>query len=174
MDAVFIVLLTIATGAVVKIADYFADTGKKGLLGVALGIAYGLAIGYLCAATEASTIFLAAVLASALSGKIDKKEHFAGFMAMFFFLFIFGVSAVDVGLLAVFAIAAYIDEKKPLYGYRGVLDIVAVIIGILGFGWINAFFILAFDSGYVLASAAFPEKAVKAGAKRKVPGKKAP
>ncbi|HQT45239.1 MAG TPA: hypothetical protein PLO51_04620, partial [Candidatus Micrarchaeota archaeon] len=130
-------------------------------------------IGYLCSATQASTIFLAAVLASALSGKIDKKEHFAGFVALFFFLFVFGVSTVNVGLLVIFAIAAYIDEKKPLYGYRGVLDIAAVIIGILGFGWAYAFFILAFDSGYVLASAAFPENPVKTGGKKSAKNRKA-
>ncbi len=161
MDFWLLLVLSAACGGIVKLSDSFADNNKKGLLGIALGITYGLMIGYLSLIPEAATIFIAAVLASAIAGKIDKKEHMAGIIVLFFIIFITGMKIYEVWLLIVFAIAAYIDESKPIKGYRGVLDIMAILAGIAGLGWGYAFFILTFDAGYVIASAIYPEKASK-------------
>ncbi len=173
MDLPLLLFISAACGAAVKLADSYADSGKKGFWGVLAGIAYGLMIGYLAAATQAATIFIAAVLASAFAGKIDKKEHFAGVVVLFFYMFITSmfiasVQIENVALLAVFAIAAYIDEMKPLWGYRGLLDIAAILAGIAGFGWEPAMFIILFDTGYIAVSKIYPEakSAGKKNAKR--------
>ncbi|MFA5105594.1 MAG: hypothetical protein WC506_01410 [Candidatus Micrarchaeia archaeon] len=163
MDLPALLFISIACGATVKFADSFADSGKKGVLGIAAGLAYGIMIGYLATTAGAMEIFIAAVLASAFAGKIDKKEHFTGVLALFFYLFaasmfVKGIQIENIGLLVAFLAAAYIDEARPIKGHRGVLDIAAILAGIAGFGWDSAMFIIAFDIGYLAMSALYPEK----------------
>lgn len=160
------------TGIIVKLVDQ-AEDRKIRLFRNAnalLGIAYGFLIAYVMLKSDlVANLWMAAVLGNVLAGKIDAPGHRTGIFSMLFALAVLGFPEFNPYLLAVFALAAYLDEFLPalakkikiknktavrMASYRLLLEAAAFAVSFLSGQWVLFASILLFDLGYIIASKA--------------------
>jgi hypothetical protein len=160
-------LLCILCGALVKLADEFADSRrfrKYGISGYAVGILYGIAGGILFSQSPAiATAVLAVMIAVILAGKEDHPIHYAAMLAFIATALYFGMQQPYAIPLAVFVAAAFADERmsdkaslgkirnsflQEFFSARMILDVAAIAVSIALSEPAYAFAIIGFDAGY--------------------------
>jgi hypothetical protein len=153
-------VLAFIAGALVKVVDWMDDERKTPLLiKLPLALAYGIIIGYLISASTFSVLFLAALLAQVFARKVDTPSHRAGFLLAGLSLVYFGFPQLDLLLLAIFLVLAFLDELDYIGRFRWIteirpfLKIGALVPAIVGV-WDFFIGIAAFDIGYELVGRA--------------------
>ncbi|MEW6035186.1 MAG: hypothetical protein AB1529_01105 [Candidatus Micrarchaeota archaeon] len=167
--------LAFIAGALVKLVDWMDDERKTSLARkLPLALAYGLIIGYLISSSTFSVLFLAALLAQVFARKVDTPAHRAGFLVAGLSLVYFGFPQLDLLLLAIFLVLAFLDELDYIGRYRWItetrpfLKLGALVPAIVGI-WDFFIAIAAFDIGYELAGRAARSYARSEAASRPVP-----
>jgi len=165
----FVYLLCILCGGLVKIADDIADDrrlSRHSFYGYLASTGYGLVGAILLTQSPVlATCVLAVVVAVMLAGKEDHPIHYAGTLT-------FVLASIALGLkmpyflpLAALVIAAYLDELlsdrasvgqikgktlRKLLSYRIVLDVTAILVSLFLSEPAYAFAVVGFDAGYQL------------------------
>ncbi len=158
------------TGILIKIVDQFEDKKTKLFrnANTLLGTAYGFLTAYVMLKSGlVANLWMAAVLGNVLAGKIDAAGHRIGIFSMLVILSFLGFPKFDAYLLAIFVVAAYLDEfltelaKRSkiknefiarMAPYRLLLKAAAFAASIYTGQWVIFASILLFDIGYVIAS----------------------
>jgi len=165
----FVYLLCILCGCMVKLADDIADDrrlSRHSMYGYMAGVAYGLVGAIIFTQSPVlATAVLAVIIAVILAGKEDHPIHYAGMLS-------FVLASIAIGLktpyflpLAALVLAAYIDELlsdraslgkikdkalRKLLSYRIILDVTAIAVSILLSEPAYALAVVGFDVGYQL------------------------
>jgi hypothetical protein len=171
-------ILAFIAGVLVKIVDWMEDDRKTGnAYKQPLAVAYGLIIGYLISTSSFSVLFLAALIAQVFARKIDTLAHKIGFAVAILSLLFFGFPALDLPLLGVFLVLAFLDEADfigrlhPITEYRLILK--AGALAMIAFGrWDFFAGIMSFDIGYELFR--YASKRLPAGKETRPPKDKKP
>ena len=181
MDGIIILLIaSFFTGLAAKLVDLMEDNGLKlfKLDKFVFAVIYGLLIGYVISNYNVvAPLWIGAVFALILAKKIDNLAHFIGLISSLIFVALWGLGKINILLLAIFLVAAFLDEilsdfaeGKPLLKnkllkfkitvsknikrilkLRPLLEIIALIASIIIWDFSLFLAILFFDIGYLAA-----------------------
>jgi len=159
-------LLVFLTGLLNKLADLVADDGLKlkKCIFYPIGPIYGFLIAYIITTYPVfAPLGMAIMLSCIIAGKIDSKVHYVGIGTFFFFIYLFGLPAINLPIFAAFFCAGLIDEIGNYYAdkgkfrgmihsffhYRRTTDVAAVLVSALTGLWIYLLAVICYDVGYV-------------------------
>lgn len=171
-------LLWFACGALVKLADNLVDEPFKPrrLLAYASSVLYGLIAGFLATrSSEFATMVLAITVGVLVAGKIDSREHQVGVASLLFFVALFGLPSINLGLLVLFISLGFFDEllndfvvvlkergikvnglAAKAVNARASLEVGAAAVGFYSGNFTYFLALLSFDAAYNVVDKAMP------------------
>jgi len=174
-----LLLITFITGLFTKLADEFEDRKlvKSKTLKVVAGVIYGSLIGYVIVKYPVvAPLWIGTVIGATLIGKIDALSHYVAMSAMVLVIAFFGINAISIIPLLIFALVCTTEEflheiwvtgKKikdktlvMLVELRPLLELTAFIYSAVTGYWSVWLALLTFDIGYVVVSK-IAEKGIK-------------
>lgn len=180
MNGIILLMLSFFTGLAVKLVDLMEDNNLKLFKfdKFIFAVIYGLLIGYVVSNYNVvASLWIGVIFALILAKKIDNLAHFIGLISALIFVALFGLGKINILLLSVFLVAAFLDEilsdfaeGKPLLKnkllkfkiktsknikrvlkLRPLLEISALTASIIIWDFSLFLAILFFDIGYLAA-----------------------
>ena len=181
-EIIILILVSFFTGISVKIVDLIEDEGLRLFKfdKYLFAIVYGILIGFVISNYDlVASLWIGTIFAMILAKKIDSKTHIIGLIFVVVYLFFFSIGNINLILLIIFLIIAFIDEiindlvdnkpilKNPFLQFkkikmneklkkvlslRPLLEISALIVSIIINNYSLFYAILFFDMGYQLSN----------------------
>jgi len=176
-------ILSFLTGLLIKVVDIIEDENLKifSKLKYLFSIIYGFLLGYVIVSyPDIAPLWIGMILGVLLTGKVDTLTHKLGVLTvaitlLVFSLFDFNILKINFGLLFLFSLASFTDEKvdvllqkvksknifHKLMDLRLFLEASALVTSIITGIWSIFFAILMFDLAYKLTELFFEKFVLK-------------